>query len=361
MSTGSDQPRVSVVMAVHNVLPYVEASVRSILDQSYADFEFVIGDDGSSDGTSELLRRLAAEDKRIRLLRRERASGLVGSANWVVGESRGPIVAIMHADDLCHPERLARQLALIDQEQDTQLVGVLCDGIDESGRRVRSADWWRLSRRSPFAPFPHCGIMFRRAAFEAVGGYRVEAEYWEDLDLYFRIAERGRILVIPEVLASVRFTAMSARLTNRTERVDEAVDLMYRCVRDYMSGGPYPRRFPPKSGPNARLRPETYFGRGSVQVWAGHRPRILKRLLRRADLRFDRVSIAVLAWSLWATLNAPSLRLFLRGLMRLRRFGLARRLKERPYVEWNPDEARTRGRHSGSLRHGKSLAPEIPR
>lgn len=361
MSTGADLPRVSVVMAVHNVLPYVEESIRSILAQSLADFEFVIGDDGSSDGTSEILRALAEEDERIRLLRRERASGLVGSANWVVGESRAPLVARMDADDLSHPDRLARQVELLDRELDAQLVGFLCDGIEESGRRVRSADWWRLSGRSPFSPFPHSSIMFRRSAFASVGGYRPEAEYWEDLDLYFRIAERGRILVIPDVLTSVRFTAISTRLTNDAERVDEAVDLMYRSVEDYMNCGIYPRRFPPASGPQTRLQPETYFGRGSVQVWAGHRPRIFKRLLRRADLRLDLVSIAVLGWSLWATLNVASLRLFLRGVMRLQRVGLARRLQRRTYVEWNPADARSRHRSVGWLPSGRSLAPETSR
>ncbi len=348
-------------MAVHNVLPYVEESVRSILAQSLADFEFIIGDDGSNDGTSEILRALAGEDERIRLFRRERASGLVRSANWVVGESRAPLVARMDADDLSHPDRLARQVELLDREPDAQLVGFLCDGIEESGRRVRSADWWRLSGRSPFAPFPHSSIMYRRSAFTSVGGYRPEAEYWEDLDLYFRIAERGRILVIPDVLTSVRFTAISTRLVNQAERVDEAVDLMYRSVEDYMNGGIYPRRFPPASGPHSNLRPETYFGRGSVQVWAGHPPGIFKRLLRRADLRLDLKSIAVLGWSLWATLNAASLRLFLRGLMRIRRIGLARRLRKQPYVEWNPADARSRFQKTGALLSGRTLAPEIQR
>ena len=92
-------PPLSVAMSVHNGMPYLETSVRSILAQTFGDFEFVIGDDGSTDGSSELLSRLAAADGRIRLLRRESKSGLAASANWVIGEARAPLVAIAHADD----------------------------------------------------------------------------------------------------------------------------------------------------------------------------------------------------------------------------------------------------------------------
>jgi glycosyltransferase involved in cell wall biosynthesis len=327
-------------MAVHNCLPYLEESVRSILVQTLTDFEFVIGDDGSSDGSSEVLRRLAGEDSRIRLLRRDRPSGLSGSANWVVGETRAPLVAIMHADDRAYPDRLRREAETLDRDTDAQLVGTLYDGIDAEGRRVRSGDYWRLVRRSAFAPFSHSSIMFRRRAFDEVGGYRIEADYWEDLDLYFRISELGRILVVPEVLASVRFTGMSARLTNHAGRVDEALDLMYRSVADYIGGGAYPERFPPRAGRDDKLVPETYIGRGSVQLWSGHSPYLFGRMMRRAAFGFDLNSLQVLVWTIWATLSPKSLRLALRAVSRLRRMRIASQMSAADPVEWNPARAR---------------------
>lgn len=335
-------PRLSVAMAVHNARPFLEESVRSILRQSFTEFEFVIGDDGSTDGSSELLRALAAEDPRIRLLRRERPSGLSGSANWVVRETRAPLVAIMHADDRSYPDRLARQVAVMDAVPDAQLVGVLYDGIDDAGRRVRSADWWRLSRRSPFAPFIHSSILFRREAFDRAGGYRPQADYWEDLDLYFRIAQLGRILVVPEVLASVRFASTSARLTSKADRVDAAVDLMYRSVADYMAGGAYPREFPGGGtvAPGGKVGPETWFGRGSSQVWAGKRPGMFRRMLGRTAFRADKASAAVVVWTALATVSPKSLRLLLRAVMRWRRRQIAPGLADRPWIEWNPADAR---------------------
>lgn len=344
-------------MAVHNAMPFIEESVRSILAQSFGGFEFVIGDDGSTDGTSNVLRRLASEDSRIRLLKREQRSGLAASANWVVGETRAPLVAIMHGDDRAYPDRLGRQLELLESEPDAQLVGTLYDGIDSRGRRVRPGDYRRLARQSAFAPFCHSSIMFRREAFERAGGYRSEAEYWEDLDLYFRIAELGRILVVPEVLASVRFTGMSARLTNDPGPVDEALDLMYRSVQDYCRFGEYPGRFPERArGNGRRLCPETFIGRGSVQLWSGRSPRLLGRMLRQADFRADAQSLQVLGWTLWATMSPKSLRFMLRALMRLRRGGLKPRFQRRGYVQWDP--ARPRRRPAGSNRRSAGLTTD---
>lgn len=184
-------------MPVRNGMPYVEQSIRSIIAQSFTDFEFVIGDDGSTDGTTEVLHAFARHDERIRLLRRETGSGLAASANWVVAAARAPLVAVAHADDLSHPDRLARQVAVLRDIPTVDLVGTLWDGIDEQGRYVRPGDYWKLLRKTPLAAFAHSSIMFRKTAFDGAGGYRPEAEYWEDLDLYLRVAARGGVVVIP--------------------------------------------------------------------------------------------------------------------------------------------------------------------
>jgi hypothetical protein len=327
-------PRLSVVMPVHNGMPYVEESVASILAQNFTDFEFVIGDDGSDDGTAEALRRWAERDRRIRLLRRENKSGLAGGGNWVVGEARAPLVAIAHADDLSHPDRLGRQVALLDTEPDVDLAGTLWNGIDEHGREVRPADWWRLLRRSPFAPFSHSSAMFRRAAFERAGGYRAEAEYWEDLDLYYRIAARGRVAVIPRVLATVRHADVSTRLRNDPSRVENAVDLMFRSTEVYRQGGDHGRLF--GEGAPERLHPMTFISCGSTRLWSGRSPAVLKRMWRRAGLGLNPASAHALVWVLWGSASPKSLRLFLRSLLRLRNAIAKPFLATRPWVEWVP-------------------------
>jgi glycosyltransferase involved in cell wall biosynthesis len=329
-------PPLSVALAVHNGMPFLEESVRSILAQDYRDFEFVIGDDGSDDGSNSLLRRLAAEDGRIRLLRRERKSGLAASANWVVSHTRAPLVAIAHADDRSSPRRLGTQRAVLDAMPDAVLVGSLFDGIDEAGRIVRPPDFWRLSRASPFAPFAHSSIMFRKHAFTAVGGYRPEAEYWEDLDLYFRLASEGRLLVVPETLTSVRHSRISTRLRDREEKVENAVDLMFRTADAFWRGEDHEAviRAGPREG--GKLQPRTFISRASTNLWAGHPPRIFGRMLRRSRLAADRATMHALAWGMWSATFPKILRGVIKLVLHMRNWAARGRLPTGGAMEWRP-------------------------
>ena len=106
--------RVSVVMPVRDAGPYLEDCLRSILGQTYRDFEFIIRDDGSVDGSTGILRRWAARDQRIRLFVGKRSLGPAESSNWVMRKTQTTYVARMDADDIAHPDRLRRQLAVLD-------------------------------------------------------------------------------------------------------------------------------------------------------------------------------------------------------------------------------------------------------
>src|SRR3954463_6045066 len=131
---------VSVVMRVHNALPYLDAAIRSILDQTFGEFEFLIRDDGSTDGSTEVLRKWAGEDRRIRLFEDRQRLGPAGSGNWIVRRATAPLVANMDADDISHPDRLRRQLQVFEDNPDVDLVGTLWTSIDHEGRPVRPRD-----------------------------------------------------------------------------------------------------------------------------------------------------------------------------------------------------------------------------
>jgi glycosyltransferase involved in cell wall biosynthesis len=220
----------SVVMPVHNASPFVDAAVRSVLSQTFEDFEFVILDDGSTDGSTGLLRRWARADSRIRLHENARPSGLVGSSNQVAGLATRPLVAPMDADDISHPRRLEAQRAVMEGHPEAALVGSLWTGIDADGRRVRPAD--RGSLRAPRSdpPFAHGSIMVRRRAFERSGGYRQGTEGWEEQDLFDRLRREGSLLVVAEALYGYRFHGGStveqsvAAWRDRRAALDPTVD-----------------------------------------------------------------------------------------------------------------------------------------
>jgi glycosyltransferase involved in cell wall biosynthesis len=338
MTRSRDHEFISVVMPVYNALPHLDGAIRSILDQTHRDFELVVYDDASSDGSTERLREWAARDSRIRLFEGERNLGPVGSSAFVVEHSTAPLVARMDADDLCHRERLARQVGLLRENPHAGLVGTLFEIIDGRGRRIRGPDFWRLTRKAPFVPFAaHGSIMFRRSVFDAVGGYRAECEYWEDQDLVVRMASVAEALVILTPLYQVRQWTRNSRAEADNERVENAVDLMYRSVARLAQGRSYEDLL--VEAPRKRVDPRVFISSGSRLLWAGGKPRLFRRLLRRGDLRLDLRTIVALVWTAWAQLSPSSLRLFLSLIVRLKNWR-ARPMPQQGVVTWSPPRSK---------------------
>lgn len=334
----NEEPRLSVALPVHNGMPHIEESVRSLLAQSFRDFELIIGDDGSDDSTGEVLARLAAEDPRIRLLRRDGKSGPAAAANWVIAHARAPLIAIAHADDIAHPDRLRRQVELFDGQRDVVLAGALNTGIDADGRIVHPHNLWRLAFPTSFAPMAHSSIMFRRAAFDAVGGYRQAADCWEDLDLYYRLSRRGRILVIPEVLSRYRYSGISLRERAREDSLERSLERMYNSVGLYRKHGDYdllPGE-PEEESEARRVHPRIFVARSWMRVWSGKRAIVFGQMLRRARFGFDLASAQSFAFVLWASVSPKSLRLVLQSVTHLRNRIAQTRLRDAPFVEWRP-------------------------
>ena len=329
-------PRLSVVMPVHNALPFLDEAIESILGQTYRDFEFVIRDDGSTDGSSQALREWAKRDARIRLFEGPQL-GPSGSSNWVVREARAALVARMDADDVAHPERLERQLQVMETAPEIVLLGTIFHLIDRNGRMVRPYDYSRITRNGFAVPFAHASALFRRDVFETVGGYREECAYWEDLDLFLRVAEAGRVGILAEPLLSYRHAQTSTRLVSRPERVEQALHRRYECMvahrrtRDY-SGVLESMR---SQKPAQKLHPRTFVAAGSLELWAGGKPPSPAHVLKRADLGFNADAAKVLGWTAWGSISPRSLRWSLNQLVRLRNLSAKKTVKPGAVYEWN--------------------------
>jgi glycosyltransferase involved in cell wall biosynthesis len=308
-------------MPVYNGEAYLDEAIRSVLEQSWGEFEFVAFDDGSTDRTGAILRAWADRDSRIRVVTGARRLGPVGSSNAAVRATRGSVVARMDADDVSLAGRFQQQWEIIQTSPRVALVGSLWEGLDAEGRVVRPRDRWRLLWRSLHAPFPHGSIMFRRSAFDAVQGYRDACEYWEDLDLYLRLAECGRVLVWPRVLYRHRFHASSTLCSANGKRRMEAAERLQECLAARRAGRERPA-FPVPAPVSAktprRLTAATLYSLGAPRMWAGHSPWILSDL-RHVRLWWPEWSLpAVAILALWGAVNPRGVRMILRSLVRIR-------------------------------------------
>jgi hypothetical protein len=206
-----ETPRVSVVMAVRNGVPYLEQAVDSILAQTFTDFEFVIINDGSTDSTPEILERYQAADHRVRLYHQANM-GLTASLNRGCARARGEYLARMDADDIAFPDRLARQVELLDQQPQVALVGSAVVRIDEGGREIKrnvcpTSHAEIVRALAEYNCFTHSTVMLRKDMLAAVGGYREAYRQAQDYDLWLRLAERHELANLADPLLYYRVYA----------------------------------------------------------------------------------------------------------------------------------------------------------
>ena len=310
----ADQP-VSVVMPVRNAMPYLDEAVASILSQTHENFELVAGDDGSTDGSGERLDDWARRDSRIRVIR-SRGSGLgpSGSGNWVVGAARHELVARMDADDISRADRLRAQIRALAGDPGAVMVGSLYEYVDAQGRTIGGRDRSVFRRPRCIFPVAHGSLMFRRPAFDRVGGYRVECDYWEDVDLFLRLSGEGRVLVLPDALYRYRYSPTSARHVSDEARVARALDLGVRCLTAHREGRSYERLIEEaqRAPPPARVSLSVFAQIAFVRLWRGEPRSIFQTWAwRNASLGLSRRVALILLFAAWAWTHPPSLRMVL--------------------------------------------------
>lgn len=347
-----ETPTVSIVMPVHNALPFLNAAIESVLCQSEPNFEFVILDDASTDGSREKLGEWARRDQRIRIIEVERNLGPALSSQRVALAARAPLVARMDADDISHPDRLREQLDVFRAQPQAGIVACLCDFIDANGARPRECERWRLTRRSVLAPFAHGTIMYRRELFDQVGGYREECVFWEDQDLVARIAARSSIFVIPRPLYRYRLSSSSTRIHSNQDQLEHSVDLMYRSVERLEKHERYDDLLRDFVSDGRKVNPRVFVSLGSQMLWAGGRPRLFRRMLHRGTMRFDFNTMVAATWTAWASASPGTLRSFLRVLIYFRNLITKAKIHSAEAVVWGP--------HRSSKAAQRKVPPAFP-
>ena len=197
------KPEVTVVMGVYNDAQHLRESIESILSQQGVDFEFVIINDGSTDGSFEILEEYAARDTRVRVFHQEN-QGLTRALIRGCAEARGEFIARQDADDVSLPGRLAAQLKRACAPDRPVMIGVGCGCCTDEGDLLYETlpphdpeEAVRVILEEGRGICCHGALLYRRDVYLAAGGYREPFYFAQDIDLVLRLASRGIVVGIP--------------------------------------------------------------------------------------------------------------------------------------------------------------------
>jgi glycosyltransferase involved in cell wall biosynthesis len=203
-------PILSVLLPVYNAEKYLASAIESILHQTYSNFNFIIINDGSTDNSLNILQSFAKNDKRIQLINREN-KGLVYTLNEGLALIKTPYVARMDADDIALPRRFEKQMEYILNNKDCLLLGSRVIIIDSDGDEIcemgdyyshEEIDQGLLEKKGQLIYHP--SIIFQKDIIDQLGGYRSKYPHVEDLDLFLRVSEQGKIENLKEPLLKYR-------------------------------------------------------------------------------------------------------------------------------------------------------------
>jgi glycosyltransferase involved in cell wall biosynthesis len=224
----ADSPDISVVMSVYNGATHLHKTIDSVLAQEGVSLEFIIVNDGSTDETPRILEEYAGRDTRVRIIHQEN-QGLTAALVHGCGAARGAYIARQDAGDISLPGRMAKQLSFLKQNPGaafascgTRYVGPRGEHLYDVNQDSADAttNLITLNPEEIRGPSSHPSTLFSRNLYELVGGYRLAFYFAQDLDLWIRLAEEGRHVVIPEVLYEASVTVESISGRHRKEQIE---------------------------------------------------------------------------------------------------------------------------------------------
>jgi glycosyltransferase involved in cell wall biosynthesis len=202
--TPMDQPQVSVVLPVWNGERHLKQAIESILAQLFEDFELIIIDDGSTDGSAGIIRSFLG-DPRVRC-HRQANKGLVDALNKGIELSKGSFIARIDSDDYAKPERLAAQVKALTENPNVAVIGSAIQVVDGNGNHLREVRYGKSAnaRIAVACELAHAAVMFKKDVIVMAGGYREAFRHAEDYDLWLRVSEIAEIRNLSEILTTVR-------------------------------------------------------------------------------------------------------------------------------------------------------------
>lgn len=240
-------PKISVILSVYNHQNSIKRTVKSVLNQSFKNFEFIIINDASSDSSLEILKKI--KDKRIKIISNKYNLGLSKSLNKGIGLACGEYIARMDADDVCLPERLVQQLNFLEKNPGISFCGSNVWLVDKTGRRIKKTNlplnYRDVQEKSlSFCPFIHPTLFFKTEILKQEM-YNPDFIYAQDYDLVLRLLKKykgeniDKLLLLYTVgqinkLKKQQFFALKARWQALT-RGDYQFYEIYKLIKPLIS------------------------------------------------------------------------------------------------------------------------------
>lgn len=218
----------SVLLPVYNVGPYLADTLDSLLNQTFADFELLAHDDGSTDNSLEILHDYAARDPRLKITTGSN-QGIVKTLNQLAGAAQSDLLARIDGDDICRADRFEKQVAFLKAHPETGVLGSFVTCIDSENRPIcdftppqhhDEIDNAHIKSGGPCIWHP--AVMMRAQALKAAGGYSTDYPHTEDYALWLRMGEITRLANFPEPLVCYRLHLESVSVTKRDIQVNSA-------------------------------------------------------------------------------------------------------------------------------------------
>ena len=214
---------ISVLMPVYNSEKYLEDSIKSILRQSYKNFEFLIYDDFSKDNSRNIIKNFAQQDPRIKFFFSEKNIGYSRLLNKMTKDAKFNFYARMDSDDVSLERRFEKQLNFLLNNSQASVVGSYIEIIDENGAIIRRSKYPTEFKEiknelKNYCTFAHPATMINSSYFKHVGGYRSNIEPVEDYDLWTRLSLISTMHNLPEYLLKYRQHFKSISFTKANDQ-----------------------------------------------------------------------------------------------------------------------------------------------
>ena len=214
-----NNPEITVLMPAYNAEKYIAGAIASVLNQTFINFELLIINDGSTDNTPQIIQSF--KDNRITLINQSSNEGISNALNKGLKYARADFIARFDADDICHVDRLQKQIDFLNSHPDYVITGSDAEYISATGNHLCFFECNGHSHEEiskdiySCCPFTHSSVMYRKETVIQCGGYPIYAHTFEDYLLWIKLSKWGRFYNFPEPLIKVRFSPSSVTIDEK--------------------------------------------------------------------------------------------------------------------------------------------------